>query len=359
MENVIENTEIDMINEDNNDEQSINDAWAKAKEQHQNVLAMVSNGLAKNEGNDAIVSKSKSDYEIEKKRFYEAQQNNQLDAYYNTGANLDKKDQEKLIESRNLAEEIRNSNFSEMKISDPDYRQLERDMKKNDTINVNHLPKSMTIYDEITRRSDKLNILLKGTCVSVEKLIHAFQMELYKSPKLQSCQKDSLLQALMRCGEMGLIPGNGIYLIPYNGIAQTQVSLQGWLTMLWRSGNVGNIIHNLHREGDEFSYSIDQAGTTLFHKPKLEMDGEILGSYAMVTLKNQHIQFKYCNRKEIEASKNSSKTKRPDSPWNTHFDQMAQIVPLRKLARTLAPSLGEWDAEETTIEQIPLQEPIG
>lgn len=315
----MENTEIDMINEDNNDEQSINDAWAKAKEKHE-----------------------ERERENAKARFEQAQKNNDLDSYYNTGANLDKKDQEKLIESSNLDGEIRNSNLSEM----------------NMTNVAPSAPKSMTIYDEITRRSDKLNILLKGTCVSVEKLIHAFQMELYKSPKLQSCQKDSLLQALMRCGEMGLIPGNGIYLIPYNGIAQTQVSLQGWLTMLWRSGNVGNIIHNLHREGDEFSYSIDQAGTTLFHKPKLEMDGEILGAYAMVTLKNQHIQFKYCNRKEIEASKNASKIKRPDSPWNTHFDQMAQIVPLRKLARTLAPSLGEWDSEDTAIhDKLPLEVP--
>ena len=141
---------------------------------------------------------------------------------------------------------------------------------------------------------------------------------------------------------MALTPGAGIYLIPYNGIVQTQVSLQGWLTLLWRSGNVGNITYNLYRMGDELAYSIEQTGTTLYHKPKLEMDGEILGAYAMVTLKNNHVRFKYCNRKEIEASKESSKSKGTDSPWIKHFDQMAQIVPLRKLARILAPSLHEW-----------------
>jgi recombination protein RecT len=222
--------------------------------------------------------------------------------------------------------------------------------------------KPLTIYDEVARRSDKLSPLLKGTGVSPERLIHSFNMELYRNPKLQNCQKDSLLQALMRCAEMGLEPGFGsIYLIPYNGIAQVQVGLQGWLTLLWRSGNVGNITYNLHREGDEFAYAIDHTGTRLHHKPRLEMNGAILGAYAMVTLKNQHIQFKYCNRQEIEASKDASKSKRPDTPWIKYFDQMAQIVPLRKLARILAPSLPdksvrEWSAEEHVMaDPSPLQ----
>ncbi len=210
-------------------------------------------------------------------------------------------------------------------------------------------PKPFTIYDEISRRSDKLSLLLKGTDVSAERFIYAFQLEWNRNPKLQSCHRDSLIQALMRCAEMGLMPGVGAYLIPYNGTAQTQVSLQGWLTLLWRSGNVGNITHNLHRKGDEFAYCIEQTGTTLYHKPKLEMDGEILGAYAMITLKNHHVQFKYCNRKEIDASKDASKSKKPESPWFTHFDQMAQIVPLRKLARILAPSLREWNSEEPSI----------
>lgn len=215
--------------------------------------------------------------------------------------------------------------------------------------------KPLTIYDEVAKRSEKLSLLLKGTGVSATRLIHAFQMELYRNPKLQNCQKDSLLQALMRCAEFGLMPGFGIYLIPYNGIAQVQVALQGWLTLLWRSGNVGNITYSLHREGDEFGYRIEQTGTKIYHQPKLEMDGEILGAYAMVTLKNSQVQFKYCNRKEIDASKDASKSKKPESPWLTHFDQMAQIVPLRKLARILAPSLHEWNTEGSIVPDCPLQ----
>lgn len=219
--------------------------------------------------------------------------------------------------------------------------------------------KPLTIYDEVARRSDKFSLLLKGTDVSAERFIYAFQLEWNRNPKLQNCHKDSLIQALLRCAEMGLMPGVGAYLIPYNGVAQMQVSLQGWLTLLWRSGNVGNITYGLHREGDAFGYCIEQTGTTLYHKPKLEMDGEILGAYAMVTLKNQHVQLKYCNRKEIEASKDASKSKKPESPWFSHFDQMAQIVPLRKLARILAPSLCEWRSEETALpDPKPLQEAL-
>jgi recombination protein RecT len=216
--------------------------------------------------------------------------------------------------------------------------------------------KPLTIYGEIARHGDKLKLLLQGTGISAEKLIYEFQAAVYNNPKLQNCSIPSLLHALVQCAEMGLMPGFGINIIPYNGIAQTQVSLQGWLTLLWRSGNVGNITHNLHRRGDEFAYRIEQTGTMLCHNPKLEMDGEILGAYAMITLKNNHVQFKYCNRREIDASKEASKSKGSDSPWVKHFDQMAQIVPLRKLARLIAPSLREWGAEEYAVPgQIPLQ----
>lgn len=99
--------------------------------------------------------------------------------------------------------------------------------------------KRLTIYEEVARRSEKLGLLLKGTGVSAERLIHVFQMELYRNPKLQNCHKDSLLQALMRCAEMGLMPGFGVYLIPYNGTAQVQVGLQGWLIPFISGRGVG------------------------------------------------------------------------------------------------------------------------
>jgi recombination protein RecT len=208
-------------------------------------------------------------------------------------------------------------------------------------------PKPLTIYEEVAQRSPKLTVLLRGTGISTERLIHAFQMELYRNPKLQNCQKNSLLQALMRCAELGLEPGSGsVYLIPYNGVAQVQVGVQGWLTLLWRSGKVENITYNLHREGDEFWYCVEETGTAFHHKPKLEGEGEILGAYALVTLANGHIQLKYCNRREIESSKKASKSTSEESPWLKHFDQMAQIVPLRKLARILAPSLHEGRPED-------------
>ncbi len=213
---------------------------------------------------------------------------------------------------------------------------------------------SLSTYDEISRRSDKLNLLLKGTDISTERFIYAFQSEWNRNPKLQNCSKDSLTQTIMRCAEMGLLPGIGAYIIPYDTrefgfMAQMQVSLQGWLTLLWRSGNVENITNNLYRKGDEFSYCIEHMGIKFSHKPKLEIQGEILGSYAMITLKNHQVQFKYCSLQEINASKEASKSKKPDSPWIKNFDQMAKIVPLRKLARLVAPSLHAWHSEEPSL----------
>jgi len=216
----------------------------------------------------------------------------------------------------------------------------------------------LSLYDEISRYSDKLNLLLKGTDISAERFIYAFQSEWNRNPKLQNCNRDSLTQTIMRCAEMGLLPGIGAYIIPYdkyNGAqvtdttAQMQVSLQGWLTLLWRSGNVENITNNLYRKGDEFSYCIEHMGIKFSHKPKLEMNGDILGAYAMITLKNHQVQFKYCNLQEINASKEASKSKKPDSPWIKNFDQMAKIVPLRKLARLIAPSLHAWHSEEPSL----------
>src|SRR4029078_13386244 len=111
------------------------------------------------------------------------------------------------------------------------------------------------ICREASQGSVQPSLLLKGTGLSLQKLLYAFQMELYRNSKLQNCQKNSLVQAFLRCAELGLEPGNGsAYLIPYNGVAQVQVGLRGWLALLWRSNQVRNITYDLHREGDEFSY---------------------------------------------------------------------------------------------------------
>ena len=53
-------------------------------------------------------------------------------------------------------------------------------------------------------------------------------------------------------------------------------------------------------------------------------------------LKNGEAQIRVCFRDEIEESKASSKgAHKSDSPWRNHYEAMALVVPIRKMAKNL------------------------
>jgi len=217
-------------------------------------------------------------------------------------------------------------------------------------------------YKLINDRREKILPLLNLDSVLLEKMARSFVFTIWSSANtkndLTHCNQQSIIQGFIKCCELKLDPASGLgklYLINYKGSLNVQVGYQGWLELLWRSPLVTNVYSNIVYEDDEFE--LEYGNDILYrHKPKFLSD-KVQRTYAVVKLSNGEMQIKTANLKEIMESKAASKgNDLPYSPWNKYFDAMAQIVPLRKLAKNLALAIRNDDefinGNETQLENI-------
>jgi recombination protein RecT len=134
------------------------------------------------------------------------------------------------------------------------------------------------------------------------KFMSAVVYSMSKTPKLQNCTKESLLQAFMCCAELGLYPSNvagEAYVIPYGDTAQFQLGYQGIITLLYRSGNVMALYAEIIYEKDEFRCSLG-TNQELVHEANLLGDrGDPVGAYAVAKLKSGERIFKVLPKETI------------------------------------------------------------
>jgi recombination protein RecT len=190
-------------------------------------------------------------------------------------------------------------------------------------------------YPTLLRMEDLLgNIIPAEMCV--KRLIRLFYVELAKNPTLNSCSTESICGAIMSCAQYGLEPGIAgmVYLIPRGGKAAFMLGYRGMIELSRRSGTLTSIEASCVYEKDHFKI---KKGTRpdLDHEPAIIDRGEIIGVYAVVTLKDGSKQFDFMNMSDISAVRGRSAT-RNSGPWVTDFEQMAQKTVIRRLLK-LAP----------------------
>ena len=207
-----------------------------------------------------------------------------------------------------------------------------------------------SIFQEIRNRREKVASILKGTKLSAEKLISSFEFEIRKSQKLIDCNLASVIKCLFECANLALDPSNGkVYLIPVNGNCQLMVGCNGWITLLWRSKKVKNVYAYTVKEEDEFDFSLGN-NLSVIHKPKINSKSNIIASYAIVKLEDGELQIKVSDILEINQSREISKSAKSEhSPWTMYFEEMAKVVPLRKIAKAIALPIQE--IETTALEE--------
>jgi phage RecT family recombinase len=190
----------------------------------------------------------------------------------------------------------------------------------------------------IDARQSMILPLLNDDIKRYQKLLRSYIFEIYSKDDLKNCNAKSILDGFVKICELDLEPSASLgklYLINYNGQINVQVGYQGWLESLWRSSKVANVYSNVVYEGDEFQ--VEYANNNKYkHIPAFASD-EIKLTYAVVKFKSGDIQIKTAKMDEILKSKAASKGGNSSySPWNKYFDSMAQIVPMRKIAKNLA-----------------------
>ena len=148
--------------------------------------------------------------------------------------------------------------------------------------------------------------------LSVDRMLRIVFSSAMKNPKIMECSKESILQSVMQCAQLGLEPILGrAYLIPYNNRkyldgrwtsvleCQMQPGYQGLVDLARRSGTIADVWgHNVY-SNDYFSHGLGM-DRHLEHKPfyltpegRKEGPGEIIGAYVVWQLKDgtKHPEF--------------------------------------------------------------------
>jgi recombination protein RecT len=178
--------------------------------------------------------------------------------------------------------------------------------------------------------------------------------EFRKNPALMKCDPATLFGAVIQCSQLGLEPGGTMghaYLIPFEnrkrGTTDVQFILgfRGMLDLARRSGQIVSISAREVCANDTFSYryGIDE---TIEHVPADGNRGELTHVYAVAKLKDGGVQFEVLTRAQIEEIRDNSqgyktavRYNRTDSPWISHFTEMAKKTAIRRLFKYLPVSI--------------------
>lgn len=197
--------------------------------------------------------------------------------------------------------------------------------------------------------------------VTADRLARIALTEVRKNPKLASCDQTSFLGAIMQCAALGLEPGGALghcYLIPFENRRQNRTEVQfivgyrGMIDLARRSGQIVSLEARAVYAKDKFEVELG-LDSRIVHKPDWDAEdrGDITFVYAVAKLRDGGIQFDVMSRREIERVRNASAgyrvaesvakkyNKTADSPWHSHFEEMAKKTVVRRLFKYLPVSI--------------------
>lgn len=186
--------------------------------------------------------------------------------------------------------------------------------------------------------------------VSVDRFKKSVIVAVMNNPKLLSCERTSLFQAVTKCCQLGLDPSGVLgsaYIIPYGNKATFVPGYQGLLDLARRSGQIAAIQARIVRHGDQFSYHMGDE-ERIEHIPALDAQTvpELRFVYAIGKLKDGTFVREVMNKAQIDVVKNTALAKsynKAESPWTKHYDEMARKTVIRRICKFLpmTPELAE------------------
>lgn len=157
---------------------------------------------------------------------------------------------------------------------------------------------------------------------------------LNKTPKLASCTKESVLNAMMDCASLGLEPnGREAHLIPYGNQCQLIVDYKGLIKLAYQSGRIRSIHAGVVYEGDEFDYAeCHHIPHGWLPDPKSPDRGNCIGAFVIIEKKGGSIHRERMTFDEIESVRKRSKASK-SGPWVTDWDEMAKKTVFRRATK--------------------------
>lgn len=211
-----------------------------------------------------------------------------------------------------------------------------------------------TISDLLTGpKAAEQYALVLPKILTPERFVRCAITAVRKNPKLNNCNRDSVMAAFMTCAELGIEPdGRRAHLIPYGKECQLIIDYKGLLELVMRSGFVRVVHADLVREGDQFEYGVDERGQFLSHRPKFSGErGPIVGAYARAEMTQGGCKVDYMTLDELYAIRDRSRAK-SSGPWVTDEGEMMKKTALRRLCKGLPLSPEFRDAMEKDDDRI-------
>lgn len=214
---------------------------------------------------------------------------------------------------------------------------------------VQHRTES-TLTDKIRGMEKQFQLAMpKGA--EAQQLIRDALTCLRQTPKLQECESNSVLGALMTCSQLGLRPGvlGHAWVLPFwdknsRGYkAQLVIGYQGLVELSYRSNQIASLGARTIFANDvyEVEYGLEEK---LLHKPLMTGDrGEPVAYYAVVRFANggstyvviSHVEMLKYKQKYATAK---SKEGNVFGPWKDEFEGMAHKTCLRQLSKWMPKS---------------------
>ena len=180
---------------------------------------------------------------------------------------------------------------------------------------------------------------------SASRLIQVAAAAFIQNPQLLDCHPQSILNAVLNAVSLGLevnTPLGEAYIVPFNSRngkqAQFIPGYRGLVELMVRSGHVSHVQAFTVHEHDEFEHFL---GSVPRHKRAEGDRGEIIGAWCLVTMTNGRQAADYMDVGEIDAIRDKSPGyKQDDSPWKTHYSEMARKTIVRRMAKMMPKSGG-------------------
>ena len=196
-----------------------------------------------------------------------------------------------------------------------------------------------TINEFIERQSPEFAKALVGSGLTAQKFARVAITTIRSNEKLMNCSAISLIAALMRAAQAGILPdGRRASLIPYKGEATYMLGYIGMIEIAMRDTEIRKIATAVVYEKDEFEYELG-LNEKLRHVPCLKADkGEKLFVYAIAFKQDGSSFFEVLDKAAVHRARGSSygwKQYPDSSPWTTHEDSMWRKTAVRAIFKYL------------------------
>lgn len=210
---------------------------------------------------------------------------------------------------------------------------------------------SLTVFKTDLERlagneKDGLPVLLKAyPNITVERFVRSALTAAQEAPDVATADRRSLMVACLKLASVGLIPDgreativvrkkkvNGNYV----KVAVATPMYYGVVKSLKESGTIVNCVVDIVREGDQFTYGVENGKSWVQFTPQPFGKGEPIGAFAVFTQPDGNLIVEAMDKEQIEAVKASSDSAgSPYSPWSKFPLEMWKKTVVRRGAKRI------------------------